>query len=304
MKKIGILGGSGFVGGYIITELLESGYHVKMINRREGLNYYNDKVEEVVTNLESDLLYKDFTDCDCVIYNIGIIREFPKSGISFKNLHENLAIHVMNMCEKAGVRKFILMTANGVERCLTSYEKTKFKAEQYLMNTKLDWTIFRPSLIFGDPKGKMEFCTQVKNDMVDTLLPLPLFFNGINIFNAGKFKMSPIHVKNVAQFFVLSIEKKEYNQKIYNLGGSKSYSWGYIIKIISTACGKNKWSIPVPIIIIKILAFLFDQFSWFPVTREQLTMLNAGNTCDSTQYFIKYDIKEISFNINNLDYLL
>tara|TARA_B100002052_G_scaffold131750_2_gene121023 strand:+ start:7173 stop:8084 length:912 start_codon:yes stop_codon:yes gene_type:complete len=303
MKKIAIFGGTGFVGSYIINELLKTGYFIKMINRAYSDNNH-ESIEELIVDLKSDLLYKELEDCDCVIYNIGIIREYPNSKIFFKDLHEDLAIHIMEMSEKAKVRKFILMSANGVERCSTNYEVTKFKAEQYLMNTKLDWTIFRPSLIFGDPKGKMEFCTQVKNDMVNTMLPLPIFFKGINIFNAGKFKMSPIHAKNVAEFFILAIDRINLKYKICNLGGSQNYTWKELLKIICSACNKRKVSILVPIFIIKLIALVLQRFSWFPVTKDQLTMLSAGNTCDSANYFSEYDIKEIKFNIKNLNYLL
>ena len=303
MKKIVILGGTGFIGQYIVDELLESGYFVKMINRNEDSNIYINRPEQVTINLKSDLLYKELIDCDCVIYNIGIIREFKNMGVSFEDSHKDLAVHAINMSEKAGVRKFILMTANGVERCLTNYEKTKFEAEQYLMKSKLQWTIFRPSVVFGNPNGKMEFCTQVKRDMVKIPLPMPMFFSGINIFNAGLFKMSPIHVKNVAQFFVKSIDKEDSNKKIYELGGTTSYSWREILKVISEACGKKKWITPVPIGAVKLAAFFFDRFSWFPVTRDQLTMLAQGNVCESSKYFAQYGIDEISFDVKNLDYL-
>ena len=303
MKSVAILGGSGFSGRYIIDELLKSEYSVKMIHRKQSVNNLKDNCSEVVLNLHSDLLHEQLHGCDCVIYNIGIIREFPGKGISFKDLHQNLTIHTIKMAQKAGVRKFILMSANGVERCLTNYERTKLNAEQYLINSGLEWTIFRPSVIFGNPNGKMEFCTQVKRDIVRMPLPLPIFFSGINIFNAGLFRMSPVHVKNVAQFFVEAIDKEDSNQKIYELGGTTSYSWKEILRIISDACGKKKWSIPAPIGAVKLVAFLLDRFSWFPVTRDQLTMLEKGNVCESGKYFVQYDIDEISFDAKNLDYL-
>ena len=88
------------------------------------------------------------------------------------------------MAEKAGIKKFILMSANKVELCRTGYEKSKFASEQHLINSKMDWTIFRPSIIYGNPRGKIEFCSQVKRDIINIPLPLPLFFNGINLLNA------------------------------------------------------------------------------------------------------------------------
>ena len=273
------------------------------INRKKSTNHLKGGCLEAIVDLHSDLLHEKLRGCDCVIYNIGIIREFPSKGILFKDLHQDLAIHAIDMAQKAGVRKFILMSANGVDRCLTDYEKTKFKSEQHLMNSKLQWTIFRPSVIFGDPKGKMEFCTQVKKDMVRLPLPLPMFFSGINIFSAGVFKMSPIHVRNVAQFFVGAIDKEDSNQRIYELGGTTSYSWREMLQIISDACGKRKWSAPVPTGAVKLAAFFFDRFSFFPVTRDQITMLENGNVCESGNYYSDFNIDEITFDTTALEYL-
>ncbi len=303
MKSIAILGGSGFVGEYIIDELLESGYSVKMIKRNQSASHPRGSCLEVIVDLHSNLLCEQLRGCDSVIYNIGIIREFSRKGILFKDLHQDLAVHAIDMAQKAGVRKFILMTANGVERCLTDYEKTKFKSEKHLMNSEMQWTIFRPSIIFGSPKGKMEFCTQVKRDIIRIPLPLPMFFSGINIFSAGVFRMSPIHVKNVAQFFVKAIDKDNSNQKIYELGGTVSYTWKEMLGIISNACGKKKWSMPVPIGLVNFFALLFDRFSWFPVTRDQLTMLEKGNVCKSDNHFSDFNIDYINFNIKELEYL-
>ena len=76
-----------------------------------------------------------------------------------------------------------------------------------------------------------------------------------------------------------------------------------IIKIISSAYGKKKWTIPAPAIIIQGFAFLFDRFQWFPVTKDQITMLLEGNVCDSGEVFKLLNIKPISFSPESLSYL-
>ena len=103
--------------------------------------------------------------------------------------------------------------------------------------------------------------------------------------------------------FLSSINNDKSNGKIYELGGSRSYSWKEITRIISDACNKKKWRIPVPFSALKLCAFFFDRWSWFPFSREQLTMLSHGNVCESFKYFSEYDIDEISFSVKNLDYL-
>ena len=55
------------------------------------------------------------------------------------------------------------MSANGIHKNGTSYQATKYLAEEYLKESKLKYTIFRPSVIFGDPQGRMEFATQLYN---------------------------------------------------------------------------------------------------------------------------------------------
>ena len=72
---------------------------------------------------------------------------------------------------------------------------------------------------------------------------------------------------------------------------------------VSDASGKEKWTMPVPIGAVKLVAFFLDHWSWFPVTRDQLTMLSYGNVCESGKYFAEYSIDEISFDIKNLYYL-
>lgn len=303
MKKIAILGGSGFVGQYIVEKLFDSGFDVNLISRKESHLHSDKRAKEEIVDLYSKDLLQALKGSDCVIFNIGIIREFHRKGISFKNIHQDLAIHAINMAEKANVKKFILMSANDVNLMRTPYERTKRKAEEYLIQSNLDWTIFRPSIIFGNPKGKMEFCTQVKRDMVMMPFPLPIFFSGLNLFKAGSFKMSPIHVDNVAEFFVKSINSKNSNYQIYNLGGTKSYTWLEMLRAITFASGNKKFSIPVPFSLLKILSFFLDQFNWFPVTRDQLVMLQDGNTCESSKYFSEFNIDEIPFNRNSLSYL-
>ena len=302
MNKIAILGGSGFVGSYIVQELLKQNFTVKLINRNK-IPLINQNCEQSVIDLFSDNLYHELQDFDCLIYNIGIIREYPRKGISFQTIHEDLAVHAIKSAEKARIKKFILMSANKVELCRTGYEKSKFASEQCLVNSKMNWTIFRPSIIFGNPGAKIEFCSQVKRDIINIPLPLPLFFNGINVSNAGSMRMNPIHVKNVAEFFAKSINLESSNFKIYELGGLKEFSWKEMLKIISSVCKKRKYSVPVPFIFIKLLASIFDQFDWFPVTKDQLIMLSDGNSCSSKKYFSEFDINEIPFSVEELKYL-
>ncbi len=306
MKNIAVFGGTGFVGSYIVKELVANGYIPKVLVREDSKNklHHSDICSVIhgeissVKNIEETL-----SGTEAVIYVIGIIREFPKKGITFEELHFQGVKRCVELSQDMGIKRFILMSANGVKPNGTDYQKTKYMAEQYLKDSNLDWTVFRPSLIFGDPQGKIEFCSQLKEEMLSLPFPAPLFYEGIVPKNAGNFAMSPIHVKNVAEFFVKSLEKKSTFHQIYELGGAESFSWKELISIIAIASCKKKWKIPAPVTPVKLIASIFDRFSWFPISRDQLTMLLEGNTCDSKKLFVEFEIEPLDFSGTNLSYL-
>ena len=304
--KIALFGGTGFVGQYIVEELLNLGYNINIFVREQSKNKIrqSERINKFIGNIDDLKLIKNILiDCDVVIYLIGIIREFPLKGITFNEVHYEFTKNIIELSDKNNIKRFILMSANGVKEHGTKYQSTKWLADQILKKTTMDWTIFRPSLIFGEPNGKKEFCTQLRDDMLSLPFPAPLFHYGFIPENAGMFQMSPIHVEDIAKIFCMSIENKNLIKKIYNLGGVEKLSWKQIIKIISNSTAKTKWTIPAPVLPIKFLSRYLEHFSWFPVTNDQLTMLLEGNTCDSEEVFNMFNIVPKNFSKENLNYL-
>ena len=304
--NVAIFGATGFVGKYLLEELKKHDYNAQMLIRKGSENKIdissNHKI--ILGDISNkDAIKQTLKDADAIIYTIGIIREFKRKNITFDYLHHQGIKNVIKEAEKLKIKRFVLMSANGVKKEGAKYQTSKYLGEMALINSNLNWPIFRPSLIFGDSDGRDEFCAQLKKDMLSLPFPAPLFHKGLLPFNAGQFKMSPIHVKNVASFFVKSIKMDNTFNKTYELGGPNDYTWKEIINIISNAYGKNKWTIPAPVIPIKILAYLFDSFKWFPITTGQLTMLLEGNTCNSEKTFEEFDIQPIKFDKESLSYL-
>ena len=314
--KVSVFGGSGFVGDYIINELIENDITPYALVRlgNESKITKHEKCKIVTGDIDNDTAVEQtMMNAEAVIYNIGIIREFKSSpslsvlvhdDITFEKLHYEGLKKCVDQAKKLNIKRFILMSANGVKENGTGYQSTKYRAEEYLKNSGLDWTIFRPSLIFGDSSGKQEFCKQLKKDMLSLPLPAPLFHKGFLPFNAGTFKMSPVHVEDVAKCFVNSLSEKQSIGKTFPLGG-KEMTWKEITKNIAIASDReDKIFIPAPVLPVKIVASLFDRFSWFPISRDQLTMLLEGNVCDGSEAYSLFNIKEpIEFNLDSLTYL-
>ena len=304
--NVAVFGATGFVGNYLLDELEKNNYNPQILIRRgsESKIKVSKKYKIIIGDISNnDAIKKTLENADVIFYTIGIIREFKHKKISFDYLHHQAVKNVIKEAQKLNIKRFILMSANGVKKEGTKYQTSKYLGELALINSDLDWTIFRPSLIFGNSDGKEEFCAQLKRDMLSLPFPAPLFYNGLLPFNAGNFKMSPIHVKNVASFFVKSISMDETIYKTYELGGLKDYNWKDIIHTISNSYGKNKWTIPAPVLPIKVIAFFFERFKWFPISNGQLTMLLEGNTCNSGKIFEEFNIEPIKFDKNSLKYL-
>lgn len=304
--KVALFGGTGFVGAYLVDALLEAG-HEPVLLVREGSKHRLEQADRCtrVTGSISDTsaVRAVVAGADAVIYNIGILRENPSKGITFDALHFEGARRVMDVAEAAGVRRFLLMSANGVRADGTAYQRSKYLAEQYLATTGLDWTVFRPSVLFGEPRGRQEFATRLLHDIVQSPLPAPLFYDGLLPFRAGGFRLSPVHVQDVAAVFATALDRPQTAGRIYTLCGPTALAWRDIIRTIAGAAGTTKLALPAPVLPLKALALLFDRCDWFPVTREQLGMLLEGNTCDGADGFSEFGLLPTAFEAASLAYL-
>lgn len=279
--RIGIIGGSGFVGSYIVDRLLRDGHEVRVMTRPGSAHRVpTDGVLRVPGDVADEgALRTLFDGADAAIFLIGILREDPRQGITFDALQRRAAERAIDLAEAQGVGRFLLMSANGVDAAATPYQTTKLAAEARLKASGLAWTIFRPSVIFGDPRGRMEFCTQLKAELIDSPLPAPLFFEGLAVHRAGAFELGPVHVEDVAAAFATALTRADTHGGTYALCGPAALSWKAILGTIARASGRSKLMLPAPAALIGPVAGLLGRFSWFPVTRDQLTMLLAGNTC-------------------------
>ena len=101
-------------------------------------------------------------------------------SITYDKLHFDGAKLVIDLCKKHHIDRFIMMSANGVKSNGTGYQRTKYDADIHLKNNIKNWTIIRPSLVFGPPMGK-KFCSELKKDMLS--LPFPAnVFSGATYF--------------------------------------------------------------------------------------------------------------------------
>lgn len=304
--KVALIGGTGFLGSYLVDELIAQG-HTPVLLVRPGSETKIDRPQECIAMTgeigDREAIRRTLEGCDAAIYNVGILREFPSKGITFQALHFDGAKRTMDLAVELGVRRFLLTSANGVKPGGTRYQQTKHLAEQYLKTTGLEWTIFRPSFMYGPPRGRKEFVTELRDQIIRSPLPAPLFYDGLLSLRPGSFVISPIYAKDVAVIYVKSLAMEEAIHQIYPLCGPDALEWRTVIQVIARASGTHKVALPAPVLALKPWVSLLERFEFFPVTGDQLQMLIEGNTCDSWDVFDLFDIAPIAFNETSLQYL-
>lgn len=302
--KAAIFGGTGFVGSYLVDALLGAGYELSLLVR-PGSEHKVRQAERCrlvsgdIANRSAVL--STLEDCEVAIYLIGILRENRSRGITFQELQFEGARRVIDVAKDQRVQRFLLMSALGVRDDGTPYQRTKLAAERYLAGSGLAYTVFRPAVIFGDPRGQMEFATQLRDQLIRLPLPAPDFFSGLPPFKST-ISMSPVHVEDVARAYCRSLSADVALNRNLELTGPDTLSWRDILGRIAAACGRRKLIVPVPVLPVRMAAALMDRFPFFPLSRDELAMLMQGSR-SSLRDFEGLGIEPAAMTSDRLAYL-
>lgn len=287
--NIFVTGGNGFVGNEVVRQLLTAGHTVHCLLRPSSDNRVvlkNGVIKHYGDTSDLASLKKGMAGCEAVIHLVGIIREFPGKGITFEKMHTEATRNMLQATTETGIHRYLQMSANGTRaNAKTGYHKTKWQAEELVRASRLDWTIFRPSLIYG--KGG-EFVEMMAN-LVRKMPVVP-------VIGDGRYRMQPVSVIQVAQSFVKALGKKETFGKTYHLGGKKDYSYDDLLDIFGQALGKKHVNkLHHPLMLMKPAIKLLQSIPQFPIASDQLTMLLEGNTCDPAEWAEMFDIEPEDF---------
>lgn len=303
--RVAIIGGTGFVGSYLTDALLSGGHSVSLLVREGSERKLRQagRVRAVTGDIaDTGAIRRLLEGCDAVIYNVGILRELRREGITYESTQYQGLVNTVNAALEVGVQRLLLMSANGVKIPGTQYQETKRRAEDYAFESGLDVTVFRPSVIFGDPRGTMEFATQLLHEMVRPPIPA-VNFVGSGSATGCEIVMSPVHIDDVASAFLAALENNECIGKTYALGGPEVLTWKTMVSRIADAVGRHKYFIPMPIGLMRVGATLFDWLPFFPVTRDQLMMLQEGNVAEPAIVKNLTGREPAAFSVRNLKYL-
>ena len=297
--RILLTGGTGFVGRYVLRELLAQGHEVRALIRRGGVpEGFESRNVEVVRSDINGALEQFMQEMDGVVHLVGIIEEIPRKKVTFEMLHTRATQNVVNAAKAVGVPRFIFVSANGAsEQGATRYQTTKWAAEEAVRKSGLEhWCVLRPGLIFGDPgMEREEFCTVLASSLIKPFPILPVFGDGL-------YQMQPIAVEEVAQSVVQALTLPNAHAQTIAAVGRRRLIYIELLDVVTRALDNNpRPKIKVPVSFVKV-GMRFAG-SMLPITPDQLTMLIAGNVADETDFYDTFSVNECLFDEENLAYL-
>ena len=270
-KRICIIGGTGFVGREIARQAIEAGYQVVVTSRCPARA--RDLLVKGIRIVNADVttgkgLAEAVSGCDTVINLVGLL--YSRGRNNFQSAHIDGANHVISVCKEAGVSQLLHMSALFPDEAAkqSDYARTKLAAEKAVRDSGLNWTIFKPSIIFG---AHDSFLMRFKSlSSIGPVLPVI----------AGNTKFQPVWVEDVARAFVLSIGNKTVNHQSYELAGNETYTFREILSMWMGALGRNRLLLPVPGFVASIMATISGLLPVPLITADQLKLLSFDNVTD------------------------
>ena len=278
MARVFLTGATGFVGSHVLPALLNAGHSVTALVRSEArATALLARVAASPGRLETRIghvndraaLDAAMVGCDAVVHLVALPRDW-NDGADLERVNAVGTATVVAAAEAAGIKRFIHLGALGVqERPELHYASSKARGEGFVRASSLDWTILKPSLIWGERDGFF--------NIVAALVKIPA--PAVPVPGNGKSRFQPIWVGDVARVIVqvLDTPKGSINAS-FELGGPRYWTYAEITQEVARALGKRRIIIPMPVPLITLVARISEAIRLpFPVATDQLRQLALDN---------------------------
>ncbi len=268
--RVLVLGGTGFVGRHVVANLVTAGHQVVVPTRSR------DRGKHLILLPTVDLVECDIqdrrtldelvTDVDTVVNLVGILHETGRA--TFAGTHVELARNLIDGCRRAGVRRILHMSALGAAADAPSrYLRSKGEAQALVEASELEWTVFRPSVIFGRGDSFLSLFAKLVKWMPVVLLAAP------------QAKFQPVYVGDVAHCFAHAVDDKRTVRQRYELCGPKVYTLRELVAWVAETTGQVRPIVGLGPTLSRFQARFLELLPFKLMTRDNLASMSVDNVC-------------------------
>lgn len=263
-QLITLFGGGGFVGRYVVQELLKAGARVRIAQRdpRQALYLKTQgglgQTQFVAADLSRpETVARAVSGADGVVNLVGVLTG------DFEKMHVTGARNAAEAAAAAGVRTFVQISAIGADAGSPSaYGRSKAQGEEAVRAAFPGATIMRPSIVFG---REDQFVNRFAG-MISRLPVVPVL--------ASSTKFQPIYVVDLAQAIVAALDRPHsFAGRTFEIGGPDVITMGELNRWIARALGRKVSIVDVP----DDLGGMIARLPGTPITADQWAMLKRDN---------------------------
>ncbi|MHB1241406.1 MAG: complex I NDUFA9 subunit family protein [Gammaproteobacteria bacterium] len=275
-KRIGLLGGTGFVGRHLAARLVEKGYHVRVLSR-DPERHRGLKVLPTLELMAADVrdptaLCRGFVGCDAAINLVGILNE-GRRGRGFQAVHVDLPRKVLDACGAAGVRRLLHMSALNADpsRGPSHYLRSKGEGEDLThlaAGQGLQVTSFRPSVIFGPDDG-----------FLNRFAALLEWAPGVFPLACPNARFAPVYIGDVVDAMTIALEDRASVGRRYELCGPHGYTLHQLVAYVARLRGLRRRVVDLGDWSSRLQARVLERMPGKPFSYDNYLSLQADSVC-------------------------
>ncbi len=270
-----VSGGTGFIGRRLVARLVESGERVRSVARGQrpalrrgsGQAELPTGVEVAQANVATGEGLPDaMVGVERAVHLVGIIREVK--GQTFEGEIRQGTERLVEAAKAAGAKKLVYVSAIGARDDPTyPYLHAKWRAERAVIESELNYTVLRPSIVFGEG-----------DEFINALAGLARRNPLVPIAGDGRTRFQPVWVEDVVSCILASLEDGSHDGEVIEIGGPEQMTYEEMLDAVMAKLGVSRPKVHVPLGVMRLLARLMERtLPKPPVTVEQLKMLALDN---------------------------
>ena len=267
--NVTVIGATGFVGSHLVPHLVGRGHRVRAVSRTGRRLDWAPEVEAVACDVETGAGLDDaLRGTDAVVHLVAIPRELH--GRRFAQVNVLGVERVIEAARRSQVARIVHLSALGVaDDPHLGFLFSKWRGEQLVRESGLDWRVLRPSLLFGPGDGFFNLIKTTLTWWSPGVVAIP---------GKGSERFQPLSVDDLALAVEACLTDPARASSVYELGGPEYVTYREIVDRVMRATGKRRLKLTVPVPIISAVTSVTDRIlPVFPVSHDQISSLSRPN---------------------------